>query len=486
MLAYFQNLSMYRLMLYCLRALIAVAVVLSFFKILPYTWWHILLNLFYLIGVCFVANQILTKLYKIKPNYESQFITAQILTLIVGPYFSLGTLWPLTIAGTISMASKYLLAYKHRHIFNPAAAGVLAMALATPLAASWWVGNIYLMPVILIGGFLILKKLRWFHLAFSFLLIYLIGLTVSQGSFGFDYFTILAPMLFFSSVMLIEPLTAPTDKRRRIFYGTGIAVILTLLVKFTDLTYSLELSLLMGNLAVFIFNPKQNISLKLLKIEPITENIKAFWFEPLKRFQFVPGQFLEWSLPHDHPDSRGSRRWFTISASPTENRIMLTTKFAKKSSSFKSALQKLRTGDELTATGPEGSFVLPKNAAQKLIFLAGGIGITPFRSMIKYLFDSHQSRDVVLLYSVKNQGEIAFRDLFEEAKKTGLKAVYQITDSTGYINPEIIKKEVPDWYERMFYVSGPEPMVEAFEKMLYAMGVAKQDVKRDYFPGYTE
>ncbi len=216
----------------------------------------------------------------------------------------------------------------------------------------------------------------------------------------------------------------------------------------------------------------------------LTKDVIAFKFEPSRNFQFKPGQFLEWTLSHPKPDNRGVRRFFTISSSPTENFVMLTSKFYEKPSTFKQALQKLEPGQEIVISGLGGDFTMPDDTSKKLVFIAGGIGVTPFRSMIKFMVDKKEKRDIIMLYSNKTAGDIVFKDLFDKANDFGLGTVYVNTDVNGYIDAAVIRKQVPDFAERIFYVSGPEPMVEAFVNMLKGMGVA--GIKRDYFPGYTE
>jgi ferredoxin-NADP reductase len=114
--------------------------------------------------------------------------------------------------------------------------------------------------------------------------------------------------------------------------------------------------------------------------------------------------------------------------------------------------------------------------------------------MVKYLLDKRLSRDITLFYSARGVDDLAFRDLFDEAgREFGLKSVYTLTRGpapagwpgrTGAITPAMIREEMPDYLERLFYVSGSEPMVMAFGKLLAGMGVKRANVKRDYFPGY--
>lgn len=225
--------------------------------------------------------------------------------------------------------------------------------------------------------------------------------------------------------------------------------------------------------------------LKLIEKTQLTPDVVAFKFEGDK-IDRKAGQYFEWTLEHNNPDERGIKRYFTISSSPTEDFYMLTTKFYEKPSSFKKVLRELEVGGEILVDELQGEFILPDDQDKKIVWIAGGIGITPFRSMAKYLLDTGEKRDIILLYSNKNEGEIVFKELFDKAGEAGIKTVYINTDQDGYIDEEIVKNQIPDWEERLFYVSGPEAMVEAFEKWLLAMGVTEENLKRDYFDNYTE
>lgn len=479
--------SMYQLMLWYLRLLIFFALVLSALAILPYSAWQILMVAVYLVSICYLTNRFFGYLYKIKTNPESAIITGAILTLILGPLPLLPNLLFLTLAALASQASKYLLTLRRRHLFNPTALGVMVTALLVNQGATWWIGGIEMLPFVMAGGLLMARKIRRFKMVGSFLGAYLILSALGSGVSAAWGSLLYSPILFFGFVMLVEPQTSPSRHGNRIYYGLLVAAVFFVLQQTTTLPYTLELSLLLGNLFAFIGNPIPRLVQKLQISEQIASGAMGFWFEPRPAFGFVPGQFLEWTLAHPHSDSRGIRRYFTIASSPTEQGILLATKFSSQGSTFKTALRLLQKGEQITVTGPRGDFVLPKEANKKLVFIAGGIGITPFRSMIKYLLDMGQPLDIVLLYSNKTREDIAFRDLFDEAiKKFQLKVVYVNTDEEGFLDLERIKKEVPDWPERLFYVSGPEPMVQAFEKMLEGMGVPKANIKRDYFPGYTE
>jgi len=156
----------------------------------------------------------------------------------------------------------------------------------------------------------------------------------------------------------------------------------------------------------------------------------------------------------------------------------------------------LPPGEVITAGELGGDFILPRNPLLPLAFIAGGIGITPFRSMIKYLLDTGQKRDIVLLYSSSSEQEIVFGDVLQDAAcRIGLKVVHTLTDPaklrpgwsgrTGHIDAGMISREVPDCRSRHFMVSGSPGMVNAVKAALRAAGVPRRRVRTDYFPGYS-
>ncbi len=489
------TITMYRLMLYFLIALLGVAIVLSAGGVLPYSPGDILLQAAIFVAVCWVTNTLIAWILKITPNIESSLITGLILAAIAGP-LSLPSQWfVLVMMAVVAIASKYIFAWQKSHIFNPAAFGVAFSAVVLGYPASWWIGSAALLPVILIGGILMMQKIRRWHLVASFLGVYL-GLLVldallMQGHslpgavvlFGNLLFSPL--LLFFVFVMLVEPLTAPQTTARRVAFGVTVGIVLFALQRLAGtIPYSLELSLLAGNVFARLINPDFRQVFVLRRKEFLSSTIGSFWFEPTRRFVFAPGQFLEYTFAHSRPDARGVRRYFSIASSPTEPQVSLTARFSEPGSTYKQALRQMREGDEIVASKVAGDFVLPSNPAQKLVFIAGGIGITPFRSIVRYLLDTNQSRDIVLLYGAREEKDLVFRETFEEAhKKFGMRNVYAV----GHvIDDNIIKKEIPDFAERLCYVSGPEPMVQGLTKLLASVGIPRRQIKRDYFPGYAE
>ncbi len=498
--------TMYRLAIYYLASLIIFSAALSIFNILPFNPSHIFFSAAYLVLISWLANLLLAKVFKTQANTESAFITALILALIAGPQSLSDSLPTLTFLGVAAMASKYILAWRGKHLFNPAAAAAVISALVLNQAASWWVGSIWVAPLIILGGLVVIKKTNRGPLLLSFLLAYLVLTLIFWPQSFYDLSTALGFMwgllvntaiLFFAFIMLTEPQTSPKRKAGRLVYGVFVAVMLVIFQTYLAVPYTLELALLVGNVFAFTISPSIRASLILRAQEQLAPNIYGFWFARQRHFNFIPGQFLEWTAYHAKADSRGIRRYFTIASSPAEKDLLLAAKIPGQASSFKKSLLSLRREDKISATGPEGDFVMPAEERAKLVFIAGGIGITPFRSMVRYLLDKNLSRDIVLLYSANTVEEFVFGDVFSEAQnRFAMRTVYAISEKrnvpegwggeTGFIDTEMIKRQIPDWQDRIFYISGPEPMVRSMENILQGMGISGDRIKTDYFPGYEE
>lgn len=493
---------MYALMVRFLAGMLAIAFVLALADKVPFEASAIATTTLVSVVSCYVFNLLLARFFKVRPNPESWLISSLILALIVGPA-SLSASWlPLLIAAAAAMASKYLLRFKSRHIFNPAAVGVVTMYLTTGTGASWWIGVMPLTVLVVAGAILIGYKIRRLKMAVVYIVAFLLlfftlngtGLPLSDNAKLIEGLLLNSPLFFFALVMLPEPATSPANHRLGYAYAVLIAFGGVAIQRFLpSIPYSLELSLLLGNILARVVEKIDYFTMTLVKQDKLAPTIELFTFEPQPKVNFVPGQFLEWTLPHSSPDSRGVRRWFTISSSPTEKLLLLTTRFADKSSSFKTALRALKPHQQVFARGLEGDFVMPSDKTKPLVFIAGGIGITPFRSMIKYLVDSGERRDIILIYATKTAEDLVFMDLFHEASEAfGLKIVTVVSNPPenwsgykGQISPAVIKEEVPDLLSQLFYVSGPEPMVEALSQLLGEMGVPRSNIRQDFFPGYT-
>jgi glycine betaine catabolism B len=213
------------------------------------------------------------------------------------------------------------------------------------------------------------------------------------------------------------------------------------------------------------------MKLKLTHIKPETSDVISFFFQPSEPLTWQPGQYLHYRLPHPDADDRGEERYFTVSSAPHEGEVRITTRFAQgRSSTFKQALRGLKPGDQIELDGGvRGEFTLDEPTAE-YVFIAGGIGITPFRSILADLTHRNQ--------------EIVYRDELDAVARAnpGLKIRYLIDPER--IDESVIKEEVADLAEPVFYVSGPKPMVNSMQELLEGLGVPTEHIKRDAFPGY--
>lgn len=229
--------------------------------------------------------------------------------------------------------------------------------------------------------------------------------------------------------------------------------------------------------------PAQYISREL-----VASNTYCFYFKPLQPLHYIAGQFTELLLPHDNADDRGERRWFTISSAPHEEYVAITARVpATDSSSFKKELMGLQAGDSVTLALPMGDFVLPKDVRIPLLFVAAGIGSTPFRSMLADMFHRKEQRDVTMLHAVRTSEEIAFPDFFAD-----LGAKHKIVLSeppadwsghAGHLTSDFVLQHIDA--NHYVYIAGPEELVEVLDTQLKEKGVSRRHIFSDYFPGYV-
>src|SRR5258708_14855683 len=489
---FLNNITMYRLLLYFLIVLLVFGAVFGFLGLLPFSGISIIASSVFIVIVCWISNTLFAKIFKAQTNLESVYITALILTLIFSPAKDLSGLILLFWVSVIAMAGKYILAINKKQIFNPAALSAVIISFTFNGAASWWVGTGIMLPIVVVGGILLVRKIKRADLVVSFLVAAIAVITISGLTRELNPLTTIqkvifeTPILFFAFVMLTEPLTTPPTQPLQLIYGAIVGFIFSPELHIAGIFSTPELALVVGNIFSYIVSPKERLLLSLKKKIKLTPDTYQFTFNLDKNFKFKAGQYLEWTLGQKYPDARGTRRYFTIASSPTEKDIILRIKFYENSSSYKREMLKMETGNTITAGNLAGDFTMPSDLNKKLVFIAGGIGVTPYRSMIKYLIDANEKRDVIFIYSEKNVNEMVYKDIFDEAKeKLGIKVVYFETDKNGHMTSELFKKEVEDYKERTFYISGSHGMVTAFEETLKEMDMPTSQIKIDYFPGYA-
>jgi len=495
--------TMYRLLIYYLGGLLAAACILSTFGNLGFSAVALLISTAILLTACWGINRAFAFVFRVPVNHESSIITALILALLITPKLGKYDLLFLLAASGLAMASKYILTIKDVHIFNPAAIAVVLTAIGPRQNASWWVGTAAMLPFVVLGGLLVMRKIRREAMVFSFLSTTLLTtfllavLSHGNGSLAFKQAVLTSPIFFLGFVMLTEPLTAPSTRRKQVLFGMLVGLLVPPQVHFARFYTSPEIALVIGNAFAYAISPRIRIVPMLQQKFGIAANSADFIFTSNKKLRYRPGQYMEWTLPHANIDSRGNRRYFTLASSPTEPTLRLGVKFYQPSSSYKKALLAMTAGSSMVATQVAGDFVLPRNKKQKLMFIAGGIGITPFRSMVKYLIDTNEQRDITILYAANTASDIAYTDVLEQTRRQlGIATTYVLTkpqpgqpllpsQRVGHVDAETIQAVAPDYLERHFYISGGHHMVLAVQETLKTLGVPGRHIHTDYFPGYN-
>jgi ferredoxin-NADP reductase/Na+-translocating ferredoxin:NAD+ oxidoreductase RnfD subunit len=493
--------SMYRLVIYYLVSVLGVAVALSVRGTLDYPPIDLVGSAAVAVVTCLAVNALFASTFESPANNDSAVISGLILTLIVGPAHAMDEYVFLGWAATLAMASKYIIARHHVHLFNPAALAVVATGTFAGQSASWWVATSAMTPFIIVGGMLVVRKLRRGDLVLIFLWTALFLTLAWSALEGVPWQQALrqgvleSPAWFLAFVMLTEPVTMPPTRRLQMLYGVLTGMLVVPQLHLATFYFTPELALIVANACTIPFRSLEKRRLYLDRAVEIGPGLVDFVYRPSPPLAYRPGQFMEWTLDHRHVDSRGKRRYFTLASSPTESSLRVGVKFEDEGSSFKQELAAHTAGQvPIIAALVAGDFTLPRNAERKLAFIASGIGITPFRSMVKYLTDRGEDRNVVMLYANRRYEEIVYRNVFQAAEETfRFRPVYVLSDASsapplwngevGRIDAAMIGRQIPDYLDRLFYVSGSHTFVQSVREALSDLGVEQEQVTTDYFSG---
>jgi ferredoxin-NADP reductase len=227
---------------------------------------------------------------------------------------------------------------------------------------------------------------------------------------------------------------------------------------------------------------------KIKEIVPRTADVASYRFPRPPELTYKPGQYFFITIKQDDKELT---HHFSFSSSPTEKGFFeFTKKFTDHEYSM--ALKAAKVGDWARIDAPYGQFTF-EGEYPKIALLAGGIGITPFISICKNATDKHLNSKITLFYGCRTENDIAFKQELEKMQEqnTNLKLVFIVNEAsnqwkgaTGVINAEMIKKELPDYKDNLFYVCGPPPMVKAIETLIESIGLPKTQLKLEYFTGY--
>lgn len=240
--------------------------------------------------------------------------------------------------------------------------------------------------------------------------------------------------------------------------------------------------------------PKYTIRLK--EKREVADGTMAFYFDRPAGFAFKSGQNADYTLlnvPREQLDSEGATRTFSFANAPSEEGILIATRM--RATAFKDILKELPLETEVQIDGPYGNMVLHSNAARPAVMLAGGIGITPFRSMAVEATEQKLPHKIFLFYSNRAPKDAAFLEELEklETINPNFKLIATMTDAPdwdgekGYIKKEMIEKYVSPLFpilSSVFYLAGPPEMVSAMHGMLNGFGVSDDDIRMEEFAGY--
>lgn len=228
------------------------------------------------------------------------------------------------------------------------------------------------------------------------------------------------------------------------------------------------------------------------------QTIASFYFKPDRPYYFTAGQYADMTVPHEKPDKRGLTRTMTFTSNPSEALLRVTMRIPASKSSFKQSLLQLEANSPVSLTDAMGDMVLPLDPGVPLVFVAGGVGIASYISMILWLASKKDSRDITLLYTVRNTDDIIYQEVFDAYVPIGnLKRILFTTDNKvdGASWPGKVKKTRLTSRDIMehaagdsqIYISGTEAMVNQLqEELQHTYNVPQYRLAFDYFEGYSE
>lgn len=220
--------------------------------------------------------------------------------------------------------------------------------------------------------------------------------------------------------------------------------------------------------------------------QQVADGTAAFTLALDGELTFEAGQTCDFTLPDPkYSDEKGNARTFSITSSPADlPSITIATRLT--GSAFKRSLMDGPLGTVVEVDGPYGSFTLHRKTSRPALLLAGGIGITPFRSIVKDATERKLAHRIVLLYSNRNRNSAAFLDDLTgwAAQNPKVTIVPVFTEETGFITAEVVKTHAPDLAASIAYAAGPDAFVKAMRQALLDAGVDPDDIRTEEFPGY--
>lgn len=486
--------TMYRVVLVALAVLAAGAVLFGAVGVLPFGVPDLLASLAVAVLVAVGSNRLFALLWRVRTHTESSVITGLLGFFLFLPGTTLQSLGPLALAVSAANLSKYVLAVRGRHVLNPIAAGAVVVALTGIGGAGWWVATPALLPFVLIGGALVVRRAGAWDLALPLVAVAVPGVLIGLLAAGTEPVVALTtalasyPTLFLAAFMMTEPLTAPPRRWQRVAVAALVGLLTLLPLRVGFVVLSPEIALVLGNAVAFAFGQRRRVRLTLERRTERPGGIEDLLFRSEAPLRLLPGQYVELSLPHAAQDARGARRAFSPANAPGTTAVRVVTRRAEPSSSFKRALADLRPGAEVAGAAVAGDFLPPRDPAAPVLWIAGGIGVTPFTAMAA----ARASTDARLVWSVREGEDLEWVREATGALPVDLVGPGALADPAarppgwGYAGERLtaaaLAAAVPDLASRTVYAAGSPALVSEARAAARAAGARR--VRTDRFLGY--
>jgi Na+-translocating ferredoxin:NAD+ oxidoreductase RnfD subunit len=346
-----KRLTVYRLTLYSLLALATYTLGLAFVGALDFNPLTMLTHLIILVIVGYAVNAAFAWLFRVRTNPESTFITSLLLFFLFSPPAEGQNYLLPVVAAALASASKYVLAWRRRHIFNPAAVAAVICMIIGVGNVSWWVGSWQVLPGMIIAGGVIAYKTGQLRLATVYVAISWAVLGIRALSGENMSWPVVSAVLFVALFMLTDPLTQPPRNRERLIYTVGVALLAGIGLQAGQVMITPDAALLVGNIFAFLCGQRRGIFLELRGRTPLPDDKVRYMFRSGFRMSFSRGEYIELHVPHASADAKGTRRFYQIASRPADEKMEIIVSTRRPLSSFEKALSQLPIGSTVSATG---------------------------------------------------------------------------------------------------------------------------------------
>ncbi|MBW4040858.1 MAG: FAD-dependent oxidoreductase [Acidobacteria bacterium] len=481
--------TMYRLVALVLLAVAVAAIAESLLGLLPFAPPGLVVALVVAVAAGYGTNRLFGRIRRIHPHAESGIITGLLGFFLFLPLLTAQAVGALALAIAAANLSKYLLVIRGRHVVNPIAIGAVVVLLTRLSGATWWVATPLLLPAVVVGGLLVVRRAGAWDLALPMLVVAVPGYAVELVAAGSAptaaIWTSVAsyPSLFLTAFMLSEPLTAPPRRRQRVLVSALVGVLTLLPLQVGPVGMTPEIALVLANVVAFAFGQRRRMRFVLDRREVHGGGVDDLRFTSEAPLRIRAGQYVELSLPHRGADARGVRRAFSPASAPG-GAVRIVTRRTERPSSFKRALADLPAGAAVAGSVVAGDFLAPRDRAARVLWLASGVGVTPFLAMA----EAEPQRDAVLVWRLRDGDDASWAAAALARVRVLVVAPPTIPVPEGWerlgdgLDGAALTAAVPDLAERRGYAAGSPSWVAAARRAARTAGLGR--LRTDRFLGY--